>query len=144
MKNWLVIANASRARVLEQGEQPGRYTHVADLVHPASRMKNVDLGDDRAGHVQRSGSGNEGAAYEGHLTAHQREHLHFAHEVAATVDEGVRSGRCAGVVLVASNPFLGELKAALGAAAADRVLRTVPADYTALDEAELARRLAAD
>ncbi|ACB33170.1 hypothetical protein Lcho_0898 [Leptothrix cholodnii SP-6] len=28
MKNWLLIANAARARVLEQG--PGSCTHVAD------------------------------------------------------------------------------------------------------------------
>ena len=49
----------------------------------------------------------------------------------------------AGLVLVASNPFLGELKEHLDTQSRQRVLRTVPSDYTSLDERELAQRLAA-
>ena len=64
--------------------------------------------------------------------------------VAALVgDEGFSSGRCAGITLVASDRFLGEVKAHLSAAALERVLRTVAADYTALSDAELAQCLAA-
>ncbi|MEO8805540.1 MAG: host attachment protein [Burkholderiaceae bacterium] len=47
MKNWLVVANAARARVLEEADEPGAYKHRADLVHAQSRQKGVDLGSDR-------------------------------------------------------------------------------------------------
>ena len=57
MKNWLVVANASRARVLEETDPPGAYAHVADLVHPQSQLKGEQLGTDRPGHVEGTGHG---------------------------------------------------------------------------------------
>jgi protein required for attachment to host cells len=71
----------------------------------------------------------------------EREHEHFAREVAAALNDGVAAGRCAGIVLVASNPFLGHVKQHLGEQAHKALLRTVVADYTTLDDRELARRL---
>lgn len=141
MKNWWVVANAARARVLEETEHAGVYAHVADLVHPASRMKGVQLGRDRAGHVEGTGHGLGSAAYEHRTDPREREHQRFAAELARMLDDAVAAGRCAGIVLVASNPFLGEVKTHLGAQAGKALLRTVAADYTALDEKELARRL---
>ncbi|MBL8348735.1 MAG: host attachment protein [Burkholderiaceae bacterium] len=145
MKNWLVVANASRARVLEASDRGGAYIHVADLVHPGSRQKGTELGGDRPGHVSGPGPGGIGsAALDSRTDPREREHDHFAREVAALLDQGVAAGRCAGLVLVASNPFLGHLKQHLGGQAQKLVLRTVAADYTALNERELAQRLAAD
>jgi protein required for attachment to host cells len=148
MKNWLVIANAARARVLEEpGAQRGKphaYVHVADLVHPQSRQKGHDLADERPGHVQRLGFGLSSTSYAAHTDPREREHDRFAREVAKLLDDGIAAGHCAGLVLVASSPFLGHLKARLGAQSKKAVLRTVDADYTALDDRELARRLATE
>lgn len=142
MKNWLVVANASRARVLEQTGKVGEYLHVADLVHPQSRQKGEALGHDRPGHSGGAGGGDAGAAaFTPRSSPREREHEHFAREVAALLNAGVADGRCAGLVLVASNPFLGELKGHLGAQASKALLRTEAADYTALGDRELAQRL---
>ncbi len=142
MKNWLVVANASRARVLEESGEHGVYVHVADLVHPQSRQKGTDLAGDRPGHVPGvSAHGTGSSAFEPRTAPREREHEHFAHEVATLLDEGIATGRCAGLVLVASNPFLGQLKEHLGERASKAVLHSVAADYTALDERELAQRL---
>jgi protein required for attachment to host cells len=137
MKNWLVVANAARARVLESGE--GAYAHVADLVHPASRQKGIELGDDRPGHAAADGRG--GVQFEPRTEPQEREHERFAHEVAAVLNAGVADGRCAGLVLVASSPFLGLLKAQLGEPARRLVLRTLASDFTTCSDAELAQRL---
>ena len=142
MKNWLVVANASRARVLEESDKPGSYVHVADLVHPQSRQKGVDLASDRPGHAHAEGAGHSGTSFAPHTDPRQREHDRFAREVAQRLDAGVAAHRCAGLVLVASSPFLGHLKAHLGEQARKAVVRTLDADYTALDERELAVRLA--
>jgi protein required for attachment to host cells len=147
MKNWLVVANASRARVLEEddaveGAQRG-YVHVADLVHPESRQKGVELGTDRPGRVEGIGHGLGSGSYVPRSDPREREHDHFAREVAQMLDKGVAAHRCAGLVLVASSPFLGSVKSHLGEQATKAVLRTLDADYTALDERELAQRLAA-
>lgn len=116
------------------------FVHVADLVHPQSRLKGSELGDDRPGHGVASGHGG-GTAYPPRTDPHERERDRFAQELAQLLDRGVAEGRCAGLVLVAGDAFLGELKRHLGAQAAKAVLRTQSADYTALDEQALAARL---
>jgi protein required for attachment to host cells len=143
MKNWLVVANAARARVLEMSDKGDNYVHVADLVHPESRQKAAELGGDKAGHVTSGKHGTGSSEYRPRTDVHEREHEQFAHELAHMLNGGVASGRCAGLVLVASNPFLGHLKAQLDTQARNHVLRTVASDYTALDDRELAQRLAA-
>ena len=141
MKNWLVVANGARARVLEEAE--GGYAHVADVVHPASRQKGSELELDRPGHVTSGAHGAGSAEYRPKVEPHDRELQHFAEELAKLLDAGVADGRCAGLILVVSNPFLGHLKARLGAQSRERVLRSVAHDYTALSDSELAQRLAA-
>ena len=147
MKNWLVVANAARARVLEEGDAIDNkrhpYVHVADLVHPESRQKGVELASDRPGHVEGVGHGPGSAAYQPRSDPREREHDRFAREVAQMLDKGVAAQRCAGLVLVASSPFLGHLKSHLGEQATKAIVRTIDADYTTLDERELAQRLAA-
>lgn len=142
MKNWLVVANSYKARVLEDAAQAGVYVHVADLLHPQSRQKGRDLAGDRPGHVPGvAAHGTGSSAYDPRTDAREREHDHFAREVATVLNDGIAAGRCAGFVLVASNPFLGHLKQHLSARAEKALVRTVAADYTALDERELAQRL---
>ena len=146
MRNWLVVANAAKARVLEASERGEGWETVAGLVHPASRQKGSELAFDRAGHVPgagRSGTGGS-SAFDHRTDPREREHDRFAREVAEMLNAGVASGRCAGLVLVASNPFLGHLKQHLDTQASRRVLRTLAADLTALDERALAARLQAD
>ena len=143
MKNWVVVANAARARVLEVTGEAGVYTHRADLVHPESRQKGMALGTDRPGHVVSLGHNTGSSAYQPRTDPREREHDQFARELAATLNEGVAAGDCAGLVLVASNPFLGHLKSHLREQANKRLLRTVASDYTTLQDDELARRLAA-
>jgi len=143
MKNWLVVANAARARVLEEAGKPGGYTHVADLVHPQSRQKGSDLAGDRPGRAPGPAAhGASSSAYDARTAPREREHEHFAHELATVLNEGIAAGRCAGLVLVASDPFLGHLKKQLSTQAHKALLRTVAADYTALNEHELTLRLA--
>ncbi len=142
MKNWLVVANASSARVLEESA-PGAYTHVADLVHPQSRQKGSELSSDRPGHVPGvSAHGTGSSAFDSRTDPREREHDRFARELADTLNSGIASGRCAGLILVASAPFLGHIKQHLSDHATKALLRSVTADYTSLNERELAQRLA--
>jgi protein required for attachment to host cells len=140
-RNWFVICNAARARVLEECDPPGSFRHVADLVHPQSRMKGEQLGGDRPGHVEGIGHGLGSAAYLPRTDPREREHDRFAREVARAIADGVAQGRCAGLTLVASDPFLGHLKAHLNVQSRKLLLRTVASDYTTLPDDEVLRRL---
>jgi protein required for attachment to host cells len=140
-RNWWVIANAARARVLEETDTPGQFLHVADLVHPQSRMKGQQLGSDRPGHVEGNGHGLGSASFLPRTDPRDREHDRFSREVAKAVNDGVAQGRCAGVTLVASDPFLGQVKSHLNVQSRKLLLRTVANDYTNLPDADLERRV---
>jgi protein required for attachment to host cells len=144
-RNWLVVANSARARVLEETDGSDRYTHVADLVHPQSRLKGDQLAGDRPGHVHVEGKGHGlgSTSYVPRTDPRQREHDRFAREVASAVNDGIAQGRCAGVTLVASDPFLGLVRSHLNAQSRKAVLRILSSDFTTLPEDELARRITA-
>ena len=141
MKNWVVVANAARARILEAGEAPGDCVQRADLVHTQSRQKGVELRSERSGHIVGGASGSGGAAYSPRTDARGLERERFAREVAQALNDGVATGECAGLILVASNPFLGRLKFHLSPQASKALLETLPSDYTSLSDVEVAQRL---
>ena len=141
MKNWLVVANSSRARVLEETAQRDVFFHRADLVHPASRLKAQQIGAGLDGHVEGGSRDPGNAGFQQRTDPHEREHQRFAVELAQLVNKGVARGDCAGLVLVASNPFLGQIKAELSGQASKILLRVIAKDYTALRDDELARQV---
>lgn len=140
---WIVLANAARARIFEAREPGSPPAEVQTLVHPASRARGAELGDDRPGHAERQAteSGPGGTAYPPRTDPKTKEQMAFAREVAQCLHEAVGQRRCERVMLVASNPFLGELRAALSPAVAAAVAHSEPADLTALPVLELQARL---
>ncbi len=136
---WIVIANAARARVLELG--PSRpLVMLRTLEHPASRARSSELGDDRAGR-ELSGHGFGGAAFEPRVDAQSKERQHFARELAQWLEDAAHAHSYDAVHLFASSPFLGELKHALGPAASRLVAGTHDVDLTAVGLAELGDRI---
>lgn len=135
--HWYLIANASQARLL-QAEPGAAMTVVQAYHHPQSRERSSTLGNDKAG---REGHNFGGAAYQPHIDAQHKEHQYFAHELALVLEKGVQDGRCQSVTLLASSPFLGELKQALGDAARRALASTHDVDLTALGLGEAETRI---
>ena len=54
---WILVANASLARLYANLGPKQGLKLIKELVHPESRMKNADLASDRAGQMQAAGSG---------------------------------------------------------------------------------------
>ena len=46
---WVLVANAARARCFERDADNGAMREIEGFVHPASRLKGLDLGNDRGG-----------------------------------------------------------------------------------------------
>lgn len=135
---WLVIANAARARVFERDDANGAIREIDDLVHPASRAKEAALGTHPPGRVRK---GVASTAFEPHTEPHARERARFAHELARKLEDAALARRMPDLVLIASNPFLGKLKAALGPAAGAILKASVVGDLTLLQGAELEHRV---
>lgn len=142
-KTWFVLANASRARVLEREAGGGHLVELADFAHPQSREKTGELVSDREGHAQKAHGdpGHAGTAFQPHTTPREKERAAFAIEVSRYLDAAVVARRCTDLVLIASDPFLGELKSHLGYDAAGVVRTTVARDLSSFGGADLVRRL---
>ena len=140
---WIMVANASRARVYERDPDSAKLTERSGFIHPQSRQKVGELQYDRAGHTEHGfgTSGRGSTQYEPPTDAHERERTKFARELAQFVEAAVLDHRCPGWMLFASSPFLGELKAQLGDAASKALIAAEPVDLTAWGERELARRV---
>jgi len=138
-KTWIMVANAARARCFERRETDGKLQELADFVHPQSRQKGVDLAADRGGHLEKGPQqgGGGGTQYEPRTDPRQKEHAAFASELALAMDEALAGGRCQAWALLASNPFLGELKSHLSPRAAKALRAAIPSDLTSFEGAEL-------
>jgi protein required for attachment to host cells len=136
---WVLLANGARARLFERDPDNGALRELASFVHPAARAKGSALGRDRPGLVAK---GRGETQFAPHTAAKEREHEHFARELARHVEEAALAARMPGWVLLASNPFLGRVLAALGDAARLRLTRHAAADLTTLRGPDLEKRVA--
>ena len=136
---WVLVANAARARCFARDEENNAMRELASFVHPASRMKGQALDDDRGGLVHK---GVASTQFQPHTDPHDKEHEKFAREIAQYLDEAALAHRYPALTLLASAPFLGELRAQLSPAT-QKLLRTIAAlDLTAFEGAELEQRVA--
>ena len=138
--HWILIANSARARLLQQEQPADGPSLVKTFEHPASRLRSSELGDDEAGR-ERSDRGPRGAVFDPRLDPHRKEHQHFAHELAAALEDGALHGKCASISVFAASPFLGELKKELGAETQRLLESTHDVDLTHVATPQLERRL---
>lgn len=136
--HWLLVANASRARLFERDPDNGALREFDGFVHPASRMKGSELRHDRAGTAPK---GLSRSTFEPPTSPAECEEQHFAAELAHRLEAAARDNLMPGWALIASSPFLGRLRATLGSAAAARLTQHVDRDLTTLAGRELEERV---
>lgn len=137
---WIVVADGSRARVLEtHGRGTGlhavegrSYTHASD----ASR----DLGRDRPARTHDS-AGPGRHAVEPKSDPHDAQKREFARIVAAEIGSAHAADAFDHLVLVAPHPFLGALREALPKPISALVKSEIAKDLTKTPVAELAGHL---
>ena len=137
--DWVLVANAARARCFERDPENNALRELAGFVHPQSRLKGLALDDDRGGHALK---GVASTQYEPRTDSHAKEHAQFAREIAVFLDEGAIAHRFERLSLVASSAFLGELRAHLGEPTRALLHASVDRDLTSYAGAELERRVA--
>jgi len=103
-------------------------------------MKAAELADDRPGQAMK---GVARTQYEPHTLVGERELHEFAQQLAQELETAAQDNRLARWSLIASNPFLGRLRATLGHGAAARLERYVERDFTSFVGADLESRVSA-
>ena len=141
MKNeWILIANASVARLFSRESDSDALLPLHSFEHPESRLKASELADDRLVHDSNDWRPG-GVSFEPRMDPRRKQHLKFARELAQWLNQGLAGGDCDRITLYASNPFLGELKGQLSPAAKKALRAAVVVDLTSYGLRELEERI---
>jgi protein required for attachment to host cells len=141
MKLWIVIADASVARIFSTDGADGPLQVVDSLIHSASRARDADVNTDRPGRVRKH-LGQPGVfAMAAGVSPHETEAHRFARQVADALHDGLNRRAFDLLALVAPPHFMGVLREALDPHVARRVVTSVKRDLGHVKEHELRQRL---
>lgn len=137
---WILVANASLAKLYANlGPNKGLQL-VKELIHPESRQKNSELVSDRPGSMGANGTG--GGTMRPQTEPKQHEAKVFAQEIAQELYQGRATNAFKRAILVAPPAFMGILNSVMDGPTAQLVSDRFEKDYTKTPEPELSERLA--
>lgn len=136
---WILVANASQARLYANNGPKKGLQLLKELQHPESREKGSDLVSDRPGHMQSAGNGH--GARQPRTDPKTNEARHFALQLARELNHARASGQFGRLILVAPPAFMGLLNEKLDGPTASLVSDRFEKDYTKAGEKELAAHL---
>jgi protein required for attachment to host cells len=129
---WVLVADASEARIYSARHARSPLELVESLSHSRSRLHPRDLGSDVPGRVHdRFGPGRHSLDDGPQIKAEER--LRFARELATRLSEALRLKKFDRLVVIAGPAFLGNLRDCFGKALAEAVVAEVPKDLVAQD-----------
>ena len=138
---WILVGDASRARIFAFEKEDGPWTVVERIEHPLGRARTSDLVSDRAGRTGSGGVGSRTPPLESHMDPAEQESHRFAEKLCHVLRKGCDEHRYARLVLVAPPRFLGYLRGVLREPVARHVVASFDKDYTQIGEKELRRLL---
>jgi protein required for attachment to host cells len=148
--NWIVAANAGRARFFALPKLNEPMQEVFDMVNTSARLRDNEIDTDSLGQHAASGSrhgagmaGTTSNDYQPHQTPRQHEAELFARDVATYLLKACHEGRFRRLSLVASPEFLGVLRKQLDRQVAAKIAAEINKDYTQATGEELRERVRA-
>lgn len=132
---WVMVANASHAKLFSNGGPNKGLQLVKELSHPESREKAAELVSDRIGNFAGSGS------YAQSTPPKVHEAERFAAEIAQELERGRIQNTYGRLILVTSAHFMGLLNDRLSQPVRDKISDSINKDYTSLPVKELTGHL---
>ncbi len=137
---WVLVADGARGRILaREGAAAGlRVRPEGEFKHEVHRTR--ELGTDRPGRVQESANAAHHAIAP-HVDLSRQEKRQFARTLAEFLEKGAQRHAFDRLVLVAPPRALGDLRAALGRHARERLAGELANDLTELSPSDIEARL---
>lgn len=136
---WILVANASRARLFATDELAESWDLREEFQHDDSRLRSRELKNQpdnpNAGTLHKP-------ATEGSSDGRQQlEHDRFAHELAERLERGLNERAYERLVVAAPPEFLGRLRRAISPRVHQRLMLDLRADYSNIPARELPDRI---
>ena len=137
---WVVVADASRARIFSTNEIKAKWTEVSELLHPESSQKISELYRDDPDVI--SSSANAGKdVIEPATDLKEKEVETFAREVSDFLAENHHKNAFEDLYLIAAPSFLGTLRPILHKGVEEKIVSSINKNITELNADELKKRL---
>ncbi len=138
-KLWILVGNASRARLFSADAKGEDWTLLQEFRHDESRARNMELQEQRdnpnAGTLHKPAPENEPDG------RRELEHARFARSLSAYLDRGVDGHAFERLILAAPPEFLGRLRKSLSKRVLQRLVLDLDADYSQVPARELPNRV---
>ncbi len=139
---WILVSDASRARLLSAERRQRDWSVVQEFAHPEGREKSMQMDPTPPGSARASmAGGTRHTTFERRTTPKEAEAERFAQRLADYLDHGVANRLCESLVLVAPPHFLGLLRGCLNRQTAKHLLAKVDKYLSMLDARALRERL---
>ncbi|WP_084690744.1 host attachment protein [Comamonas granuli] len=138
--DWVLVANGSMARVLSRTAPDAALVPVMTVPFPDGRLKAHDQDKDRPGHGA-SDTSSASIRFEPRTTRRRKLLQQFAREMSHRLDQGRNDRHFESLTIVASSPFLGELRSALSPQVNKCVAGVYDVDLTELSADKIESRL---
>jgi protein required for attachment to host cells len=138
---WVLVCDAAKARVFEIRDGDPTWHAVELVLHEGSRSKASELVGSPSGRRSPQGRSVHHNALAPASSPKEVQKDGFAHTLATTLDQAMRSARFRRWVLVAPPHFLGLIKKELTSELEKHLLATVDKDFNDLAVHELSERL---
>jgi protein required for attachment to host cells len=143
MNTWILISDASRARIFSFTDPEGGWELVRELNHPQSRANDRDLDSSELGRTRQVFGQGSRSAMEPPTTPKEHEAEQFAHELVHLLDHEYDRQAYTDLILAAPPHFLGMLRGRLPAKLTRHIIEALDKDYTMLSQRELEANLGA-
>ncbi len=137
---WVIVADASRARMFKTKRHNASLDEFKTLLNPEGRLSNTELVSDTKGRIYDSmGAGRHAA--EPRTDPKKQKMVEFARTLAAELKQARVNGAFKQLILVAAPAYLGELRKHLDADTARLVSLELAKDYSQMEAAAIREQL---
>jgi protein required for attachment to host cells len=144
---WIVTANAGRARFFSQAKPSAPLEEVRDMVNSAERLRPSETERDQIGQLAASssrhgtGAPTQPSGYQSPKSPDEIQAELFARDIGAFLLQAQQEARFEQLILSASPQFLGLLRKMLDPRVATCVRQEIDKDYTQLNARDLRNHL---
>ncbi len=137
-KIWVLVSDATRARVFSTAKARGSLEEVQTLVHGESRLHEQQLTSDARPGRNLAGNGNGMGHSMGHETdPKKQEGIRFAREICDFLNSAHAARRFERLYIMAAPSFLGELRHNLSKSVFQSVSEQIAKNVTRMDPATI-------
>lgn len=137
VSHWIVIADASGARVFLSTGRKEPLEMVKELVNPRGRLRTQELVTDQPGRISKSGAPGTRSATAPQHTAHDEAAATFARMLATYLRHELEQSSYSSLAIAAPPHFLGLLRPLLEKSVTQRLSASIARDLVHLNSDEL-------